>query len=90
MTWDVSANDQHKMAYYGKPSPESYAKEIVEGVKPGAIMLLHDGHGTLHNCPKSDESLTVQALPIIIKELQAKGYRFVTVPELIHVPAYNK
>jgi len=90
VTWDVSANDQHTLAYFGTPSPEKYASAIVEDVKSGAIILLHDGHGTLHNSPKSDESLTVQALPLIIEQLQAKGYQFVTVPDLLHVPAYNK
>ena len=90
MTWDDSANDQHTIAYFGTPSPENYARAIVEDIKPGAIILLHDGHGTLHNSPKSDESLTLQALPLIIEQLQAKGYQFVTVPELLHVPAYNK
>jgi peptidoglycan-N-acetylglucosamine deacetylase len=90
VTWDDSANDQHTIAYFGTPSPENYARAIVEDIKPGAIILLHDGHGTLHNSPKSDESLTVQALPLIIEQLQAKGYQFVTVPNLLHVPAYNK
>ena len=75
VTWDVSANDQHILAYFGTPSPEKYASEIVEDVKPGAIILLRDGHGTLHNSPKSDKSLTVQALPLIIEQLQAKGYQ---------------
>jgi peptidoglycan/xylan/chitin deacetylase (PgdA/CDA1 family) len=90
VTWDDSANDQHTIAYFGTPLPENYASAIVEDIKPGAIILLHDGHGTLHNSPKSDESLIVQALPLIIEQLQAKGYQFVTVPELLHVPAYNK
>jgi peptidoglycan/xylan/chitin deacetylase (PgdA/CDA1 family) len=29
-------------------------------------------------------------LPLIIRDLQAEGYTFVTVPELLDVPAYNK
>jgi cellulose synthase/poly-beta-1,6-N-acetylglucosamine synthase-like glycosyltransferase/peptidoglycan/xylan/chitin deacetylase (PgdA/CDA1 family)/spore germination protein YaaH len=40
----------------------------------GEIVLLHDGGG--------DRSRTVEALPRIIKELRARGYRFVTVSEL--------
>jgi len=31
----------------------------------------------------------VETLPLIIEKLQAEGYRFVTVPELLEVPAYN-
>jgi len=89
VTWNVAADDQHDFAYFGKPSPESYANDIVNYAKPGGIILLHDGHGILHDVPLSNESLTVQALPLIIEQLQAKGYQFVTVPDLLNVPAYN-
>jgi peptidoglycan-N-acetylglucosamine deacetylase len=89
VTWNVSANDQHLLAYFGKPSPGKYAGDIVRSTRPGGIILLHDGYGTDHNTPDSDKSLTVQALPLIIEQLQAKGYRFVTVPELLGVSAYN-
>jgi peptidoglycan/xylan/chitin deacetylase (PgdA/CDA1 family) len=89
VTWNVSANDQHTVAYFGKPTPEEYASEVVKDAKPGGIILLHDGDGVLHNSPKSDESITVQALPLIIEQLKAQGYQFVTVPTLLNVPAYN-
>jgi peptidoglycan/xylan/chitin deacetylase (PgdA/CDA1 family) len=88
VTWDVAANDQHEYLIFGKPTPEELAKEIVSKVKPGRIILLHDGYGTNHGDAKSDKSLTVKALPIIIKELQSQGYRFVTIPQLIGMPAY--
>jgi peptidoglycan/xylan/chitin deacetylase (PgdA/CDA1 family) len=89
VTWDVSANDQHVIAYFGKPTAAQYANAIVHDAKPGGIILLHDGHGISHNDVLSDESLTVEALPLIIDQLLAKGYSFVTVPDLLHVPAYN-
>jgi peptidoglycan/xylan/chitin deacetylase (PgdA/CDA1 family) len=89
VTWSVSANDQHVLAYFGKPTPEIFAKEIVRRTKPGGIILMHDGYGLSHNTTQADKSLTVQALPLIIQQLQAKGYRFVTVPEMLKVPAYN-
>ncbi len=41
----------------------------------GNIVLLHDGGG--------DRSQTVEALPQIIDELRSRGYRFVTVSELL-------
>ena len=88
VTWNVSANDQHIFAMFGKPTPEIFAREIVKDVRPGSIILLHDGFGTLHDTPKADRSLTVKALPIIITQLKAEGYSFVTVPQLLHVPAY--
>ncbi|MFH1169186.1 MAG: polysaccharide deacetylase family protein, partial [Chloroflexota bacterium] len=88
VTWSVSANDQHILAFWGEPSPEAFAREIASRSKPGGIILLHDGYGTSHGTAKSDTSLTVKALPLIIEQLQAEGYSFVTVPELLNVPEY--
>ena len=90
VTWSVSANDQHVLAFLGEPSPETLSREIVSRTNPGGIILLHDGYGTLHDTVKADKSLTVKALPLIIEQLQTRGYRFVTVPELLNVPAYNE
>jgi peptidoglycan/xylan/chitin deacetylase (PgdA/CDA1 family) len=89
VTWDISANDQHIMGVFGKPTPEKYASEIVKLAKPGGIILLHDCHGAILNPPGYDVNVTVKALPLIIEQLQAQGYKFVTVPELLDVPAYN-
>jgi cellulose synthase/poly-beta-1,6-N-acetylglucosamine synthase-like glycosyltransferase/peptidoglycan/xylan/chitin deacetylase (PgdA/CDA1 family) len=55
-------------------------EKTVEGVTSkdpdasGQIVLLHDGGG--------DRSQTVEALPRLIHELRARGYRFVTTTEL--------
>jgi peptidoglycan-N-acetylglucosamine deacetylase len=55
------------------------AEEIVEDVlrqaERGNIILLHDGGG--------DRSQTVAAIPLIIDQLRAQGYEFVSVSELI-------
>lgn len=59
---------------FTKTSPEKIAAGILQKVKPGAIIGLHDGGG--------NREKTVGALKIIITELQAQGYQFVTVPEL--------
>jgi len=83
VTWSVSTGELNAT------SPVSVAEKIVHETDPGEIILLHDGYGTSHNCSKADKSLTVEALPLIIEKLQARGYRFVTVPELLDVPAYN-
>src|SRR5690606_6580136 len=45
---------------------------IVQKVHPGAIILAHDIHAT-----------TVEAMPEVFDTLLAKGYKFVTVSELI-------
>jgi peptidoglycan/xylan/chitin deacetylase (PgdA/CDA1 family) len=48
---------------------------VVDPAKPGDIVLLHDGGG-------KRETL-VEALPRIIDGLRAKGYKLVTVPQLL-------
>jgi peptidoglycan-N-acetylglucosamine deacetylase len=90
VTWSVSANDQHKTGFIGTPTAKDYAAAIVHDVRPGSIILLHDGYGVMHNTGKADKSLTVEALPLIIQQLRDKGYGFVTVPVLLDVPAYNE
>ena len=85
----VSVNDQSSVFTDG-PEPGELAEQIVEKASPGEIILLHDGHGTDHNNDKSDASLTVEALPLVIQGLLDKGYRFVTVPEMLNSPAYNE
>lgn len=84
VTWSVSTGELNTHSY------EKVAERLVDETHPGQIMLLHDGYGTSHNCPQADKSLTVEALPLIIEKLQAEGYTFVTVPELLDVQPYNK
>ncbi|WP_245605523.1 polysaccharide deacetylase family protein [Thermicanus aegyptius] len=61
------------------------AKEVIHNVLDhvgvGSIILHHSGTGR-----GGDLSGTVKALPVIIKNLKREGYRFVTVPELLHIP----
>ncbi|MDG2048356.1 MAG: polysaccharide deacetylase family protein [Halioglobus sp.] len=66
--------------------PKLIASTVVESVEPGSIVLLHDGHGDV-NDPNAQDSraASVEATDIIIKELKAQGYRFVTVGELIQL-----
>jgi peptidoglycan/xylan/chitin deacetylase (PgdA/CDA1 family) len=48
---------------------------VLAQTAPGSIILSHDGGG-----PRGQ---TLSAYPNIIRELRARGYRFVTVPELL-------
>jgi peptidoglycan-N-acetylglucosamine deacetylase len=70
-------------------TPQFLADQIIKKAKPGGIILLHDGYGTLHNSGRADKSVTVKMLPIIIQTLQEEGYTFVTIPELLGIPAYQ-
>lgn len=50
---------------------------ILANAKDGLILLLHDHEGK--------GVLTVEALKTVIPELQAQGYRFVTIPDLFRL-----
>jgi peptidoglycan-N-acetylglucosamine deacetylase len=56
------------------PGADVIARRSVEGCRPGTILLLHDGDGY---DPDGDRTQTADALPAIIRELRAAGYRFV-------------
>ncbi len=80
--WSDSTNE------FSGRSPAFLAREIIRKSKPGRIVLLHDGYGLNHDDARSNKSLTVEMLPLIIEQLQSEGYRFVTVPEILGVPSY--
>jgi len=71
-------------------SADVLAEQIIKRARPGAIILLHDGYGTQHDLPRANKEITVEAVRIIISELKAQGYQFVTVPQLLSIPAYNR
>jgi peptidoglycan/xylan/chitin deacetylase (PgdA/CDA1 family) len=55
---------------------------LVNNVRPGDIILFHDSGGVFK--PEGgDRHETVQAIPTLIEKLQKKGYRFVTITELL-------
>lgn len=56
---------------------QTIAKDVLHNAKSGSIVLMHDGGGPHRK--------TMQALPYIIDGLTKRGYRFVTVPELIQL-----
>ncbi|MBN2075092.1 MAG: glycosyltransferase [Dehalococcoidales bacterium] len=88
ITWSVTTDEFDEETLFDESSVSDGIHDIINKVEPGEIIFLYDGHGTDHDTPDSDQSLTVQALPEIIKQLRGKGYRFVTIPELLEVPAY--
>lgn len=61
-----------------KPDPqhiiETTISRLQDTVRPGQVVLLHDSGG--------DRSRTVQALPELIDQIRAHGYKLVTVAEL--------
>lgn len=67
--WDVDSND------WRRPGAKKIAQGVASHVKPGSIVLFHDGGG--------DRTQTAAALRSVIRRLRAKGYLFVTVQELV-------
>jgi peptidoglycan/xylan/chitin deacetylase (PgdA/CDA1 family) len=69
--WDVVSGDAG-----GHVPPERMVAKVSREVRPGSIVIFHiNGRG-----PN-----TRKALPAIIKELRAKGMRFVFVSELLQL-----
>jgi peptidoglycan/xylan/chitin deacetylase (PgdA/CDA1 family) len=68
--WDVNSHD-----YKNTLTAEDVANRVIDNVRSGSIVLMHDGEG--------DRSRTVAATPIIVKDLLSKGYEFKTVSELL-------
>ncbi len=67
--WDVDPSD------YTLPGVEAIEQRVLAQVQPGSIIISHDGGG-----PRLQ---TLEAYPYIISALRQRGYRFVTVPELL-------
>ncbi|MEV7968692.1 polysaccharide deacetylase family protein [Sphaerisporangium sp. NPDC088356] len=53
------------------PDPAAVARRAIDGAHPGSVILMHDGGPA-----------TLAALPKLLKGLAARGYAFVSVPEL--------
>lgn len=67
--WNVDPRD------YTRPGVGAIASRVLAQVHPGSIVLSHDGGG-----PREQ---TLAAYGHIIRVLRARGYRFVTVPQLL-------
>ena len=78
--WNVQTLD------WERPAPPVIAQRVFDHAKPGAIVLLHDGDDTRSGV---DRTPTVEALPLIIEGLRARGYQLVTVGELLGIPDHR-
>lgn len=67
--WDVDPRD------WTLPGTDAIQARVLAQVRPGSIVLSHDGGG-----PRGE---TLAAYPRIIATLRKRGYRFVTVPQLL-------
>ncbi|MBV9309945.1 MAG: polysaccharide deacetylase family protein [Solirubrobacterales bacterium] len=67
--WSTDTED------YRQPGVAVIVRRALAGARPGAILLMHDAGGT--------RTQTIAALPLIVSALRKRGYRLVTVPQLI-------
>ena len=67
--WSVESSD------YKATDPRAMAADVLAHVEPGAIILMHDGGG--------NRTVTGHALPLVIRGLKQRGYKMVTVPQLL-------
>jgi peptidoglycan/xylan/chitin deacetylase (PgdA/CDA1 family) len=69
VTWNVDPSD------YLQPGPRTIERRVLAQVQPGSIVISHDGGGP--------RGRTLAAYPAIIHALRARGYRVVTIPQLL-------
>lgn len=60
--WTIDPRD------WSRPGTSTIIRRVLNNVRPGSIVLLHDGGG--------NRSQTVAALPAILRTLKARGYTF--------------
>ncbi len=77
--WDVEVGD------WAETDPARLTAGVLAKVRPGSIVLLHDG---TEGRPDSDRTVLVRALPAILEGLRARRLRAVRVDELLGVPGY--
>ncbi|MBM3666583.1 MAG: polysaccharide deacetylase family protein [Actinobacteria bacterium] len=69
ISWDVDPRD------WTSPGASAIASNVIANARNGSIVVMHDGGG-----PRGQ---TVEALPRILSHLRHRGYRFVTITELL-------
>ncbi len=80
----VSGEFCHALEIF-QPDPARIARRAVAKVKPGSIIIFHDGF----DARGGNRLQTVEAVKITIDRLADSGYQFTTVDKLLGVPAYR-
>lgn len=76
VAWSAHALDSQER------DPDAMAARLIDRIRPGSIVLLHDSLFTLLPESNADRSAMLEALERVLAELSGR-LRFVTVPELI-------
>ncbi len=77
----VRADTSNNSGDWEQPDPQKIVNRVLQRLAPGQVLLFHD------SAPQ-----TAKALPILLNELRARGYRCVTMSELagraVQVPSF--
>lgn len=69
--WSIDTHD------YLTRAPASIAGQVLKEVRPGSVVIFHDGGG--------NQQHTVDALKLILPQLRAEGYQMLTVSQLLEL-----
>ena len=74
--WNIPTKD------YKAKHPKLIVRKVYRKLKPGGIIVMHDAG---KDNSKVDRSVSLQAVRSLLSELPQKGFRFVTISELLTV-----
>ena len=77
VTWSLHARDT------GRRSPAAIAEHVLGRVRPGDVVVMHDGH----DLPDRRRENVAPAVPMILEGLAARGLSCVTLNRLLPLPS---
>ena len=77
--WSLNSKDW--VTYHDK----QITSYILQRIQPGDIILFHDSGGVF-TAEGGNRTQTIKTIPRLVKKLKEKGYRFVTISELMAQP----
>jgi peptidoglycan-N-acetylglucosamine deacetylase len=80
----VSGEFCHPLEVF-QPSAARIARGALAKVRPGSIIIFHDGY---HD-KGADRASTVAAVKLVVQALLTRGYRFETVDRMLGLPSYR-
>jgi peptidoglycan-N-acetylglucosamine deacetylase len=80
----VSGEFCHPLEVF-QPPAQMIADRVLAKARPGSMIIFHDGY----DGHAGNRARTVEAASIVVDRLSRDGYRFITVDELLGLPAYQ-
>jgi peptidoglycan-N-acetylglucosamine deacetylase len=80
--WDIYPDDWK----LPEVSAEILVDDVHRQIRPGSIILFHD---SVSNKIRWEKKETTRAIRMLVPRMRDEGYEFVTVPEMLSIPAYE-